>query len=805
MLSCLTLAAPIPAPLAAASGSLQLVGRGWGHGVGLSQWGAYGYAVDFGWSAGQILDHYYGNTVAGTTDNPSIAVRMLLHDDRQTAVVNDLGTLVVDGVSGGPWKSVVARESTQGVYTVWGRSDVVACPDQSVVLSAAAGWTIVASAVGPSVTIRTATDTTSTTSYAALPALCEPDGKVRSYRGIIRAVNGTDGENRTVTEVPLEQYLRSVVAKEMSASWANAGGGRGAQALQAQAVAARSYALAEDRYSYARTCDLQYCQAYLGAAVRSGLSSGYTAVEHPLIDAAVTATVGQVRRVGSTTGPIAYAMFSASSGGYTAPTALGYPARPDLGDATAGNPSNNWSVSIPLDTVQAAFPSIGTFTALVVVSRNGLGDLGGRVLLTRVEGSSGSVTVTGDQLRTKLGLKSNWFAVGGTTAALPPNTPNPGSDPCLGRMPPPTSPVAQPATAARFTAVSPVRLVDTRLGFGTADAPLGAGCTLVLHPQVDPSATAVALNLTSVTPDQSGFVTAYPCGVERPETSLIQALAGRVVAGMAIVPLGAGGNVCVYSRFATEIVVDLFGYYRPGVGDRFEPVAPVRRYDSRSGFARLAAGTIVRVPIVGQGAAPAGATAAALTIHALNATAPGFATVYPCSAEVPIVSSVNVLTGDNVTNHVEVALDTNGDVCIYVLTAMHLAVDLSGWYGPTATTEFYALTPNRVMDTRVNQGLPGAFVANRPRAIAMAGAGGVTTGVTAKAIVAEVTVVGPQSTGWATVYPCQATPPDLSMVRYTANGNSAAAVTGIVDGAGSWCVVTNKPADLLIDVAGYFG
>ena len=66
---------------------------------------------------------------------------------------------------------------------------------------------------GP-VTFTTQTDTTAATSYGSLLSVCEPGGKVRTYRGAIRAVNGTDGENRTVNEVPLEQYLRAVVAKD---------------------------------------------------------------------------------------------------------------------------------------------------------------------------------------------------------------------------------------------------------------------------------------------------------------------------------------------------------------------------------------------------------------------------------------------------------------------------------------------------------------------------------------------------------------------------------------------------------------
>ena len=67
-LSAVVVGAPVVAPSTAAAAEVvvTLDGAGNGHGFGLSQWGAYGYAVDHGWSAAQILDHYYNGTVAGS-------------------------------------------------------------------------------------------------------------------------------------------------------------------------------------------------------------------------------------------------------------------------------------------------------------------------------------------------------------------------------------------------------------------------------------------------------------------------------------------------------------------------------------------------------------------------------------------------------------------------------------------------------------------------------------------------------------------------------------------------------------------
>ncbi len=792
-------APPSAAPVRAAADTVVTIdGRGYGHGYGLSQWGAYGYAVDHGWTSAQILNHYYGGTVAGTVPLDSvITVRLQNLDDAQTAVVSESGGLVVDGVAGGPWKSVLAREVSPSVYSVWARTDAQVCPAASG-NPVSSGWTLVSGSVATQVNIRTQADTT-TAAFPSLPAVCEPGGKVKSYRGFIRAVNGTAGENRTVNIVPLEHYLRSVIAKEMSPSWATAGGGKGAQALQAQAVAARSYALAENKYSYAKTCDL-VCQYYMGAATRNSVGGAYTQVEYPGTDAAVLATAGVVRRVGTTSGAIAYTMFAASNGGWTAAgvgAQMPFPAVVDEGDDTSLNPNHTWTTTLVGSAITARYPAIGTFTSLTVLARNGYGEWGGRVTSIRITGASSSVTVTGDQFKSAFGLKANWFNVRGAT------TPPPPTDPCPGRTEPPIGAAPGAAAAARYTPLAPVRLIDTRDGTGTAASPLGGGCTLVVDPGLDPSVTAVAVNLTSVRPPTNAYVTAYPCGVARPDVSAIQALAGTTVAGMAVVPLSADGTFCVFTSAATALVVDLFGSYAPAVGDRFEPVSPSRLYDSRAG-ARVPAGTIVRIPVVTAGGAPAGASAAALTLHSTGATASGWATVFPCSAEVPLVSNINVLSGSSVTNHVEVALNGAGEVCVYVSTSMHVTLDFSGWFGAAATSEFFAVSPFRAVDTRNGIGLSGQFAANVGRAFVLAGQQGLPAAATLRAVMAEVTAVYPTSSGYLTVHPCLPAVPDLSMVRYAPYANAATTVVGPDDGSGRWCIASNRTVHVLVDVSGYF-
>jgi len=795
-----------PAEVAAVATPVDQVvldGGGNGHGVGLSQWGAYGYAVDHGWTATQILDHYYGGTESSAVPlDTKVRVRLTNLDNAQTALSVETGELVVEGFPGGPWKSVLIREGlTNGVYSVWARAEQVRCPaaggDPLV-----DGWTLVTDSAAGKVEVRTLADSSTVPDYHQMVAACEPSRTVRWYRGTIRALNDQSGANRTVNEVPLEQYLRTVIAMEMSPGWASAGGGKGAQALQAQAVAARSYALAYRWYSYAEVCDMT-CQSYFGAAFQTATGK-VRVVEAAATDAAVLATAGVVRRViGS--GAIALTMFSASNGGFTSPgtsAIMPFPAVADEGDDTSLNPSYRWTVTLTAAGLTAKYPSIGSLTGVTVLARNGFGEWGGRATSVRVEGTAASVTVTGAQFRTAMGLRDTLFSVRPTSPTEPPPPP-PVVDACDGRNEPTVSGAMPTVQATRFTPLAPVRLIDTRKGVGTAAVRLKGGCTLQVDPGLDASVASVAVNLTSVRAAANGYVVAYPCGVDRPVAAAVQSVANRVVAGMAVVPLGADGTFCVYSHTSTDMVIDLFGSYSAVAGSRFEPVTPTRLFDSRSSATPVSEGTVLRVKVAGKAGAPSTASAVSLTIHALAAARDGYLTAFPCGTPMPGVASVAVNAGGSVTNHVETAI-AGGDVCVFVSAPMQVIVDMGGWYGPTATTEYYAITPVRAVDTRSNVGLTGGFTAKVDRAVQLAGTNGLPPAARLRAVVAQVIAVGAAAPGYLTVHPCLAVAPSVSMVRYAVGSNSATSVAAPDDARGRWCVTASSSVHLVVDLSGYF-
>lgn len=410
--------------------ALSLRGHGFGHGRGMGQYGALGYALDHAWGYRQILDHYYGGTAAGQAPSGSpMTVDMSGRDGQDTIVAQERGELAVSpapGVScgGGSPCAVRITRTAAGTWRVYQGS---ACDGGT------GGWRVVADTVSARSVAVTATAGASDDRRDMLQ-LCEAAG-IRWLRGDLWAVD-TGSSQATVNHLPLDAYVRGVVPRESPASWGTLGGGRGEQALLAQAVAARSYALAEERWPYARTCDTTSCQVYGGRAFQASDGTyvdleGTT--EYAPSDQAVLQTAGEVRLVtprgGGPAPAIARTEFSSSTGGYSAGGT--FPAVPDDGDATSSNPNHTWAAQVPASAVESAFGAgLGPLLSLEVTGRNGLGDLGGRVTTLVLHFTGGDVRGTGPGLAAAVGLRSDWFEVmSQPTHPSPPGTPQQESDP----------------------------------------------------------------------------------------------------------------------------------------------------------------------------------------------------------------------------------------------------------------------------------------------------------------------------------------------------------------------------------------
>jgi len=387
-------------------------GRGNGHGRGLSQFGAYGWATAYGRSWQEILTFYYVNgtnnsisTLQPTDPSPEIRVRLVTFDGRsQVAMISRTGQLSVNAQ--GPYGAVLLREVSRNRYDIY----AAAAANCSFGTGVPSGFQLIASSIeAPTVAVPSSA-TSSGTAANDLIGLCEPptraipQGRLRYYRGSIQAINDADGANRVVNQVNIEEYLRGVVPRESPATWGSAANGAGMNALRAQAVAARTYALAQNRYSYARTCDTTSCQVYGGAALHT-IGDGPQVIEHPLTDAAIADTRGVVIRSGA--GTLVSTEYTSSNGGRTA--SGNFKAQQDDGDIAADALLQSWSRIFTAEQIEKKYPTIGVFTG-ITTEHDGLGgEWNGYALSVTISGTAGTVRRSGWDFRNDWDLYAPWY------------------------------------------------------------------------------------------------------------------------------------------------------------------------------------------------------------------------------------------------------------------------------------------------------------------------------------------------------------------------------------------------------------
>jgi SpoIID/LytB domain protein len=415
LLASCALALVVPATAAAAEevverpadGVFTVEGHGWGHGRGMSQWGAQG-AASMGVDAETILSAYYPGTTRAVL--PPAPIRVLLSTDegRDTDVLSAPGLQLTD----------VATGRTVPLPAGPSRWRVVPDPGGLRVEQQVAGsWTPfepggVPVLAGP---VRFGGPETVRVVFRS--------GASRDYRGVVQAVRTSATALQTVVVLPLEDYLLGVVPRESSASWRPA-------ALQAQAVAARSYSANKRARVAGRgtfdICDTTACQVFGGSALYSA-GGTRTALEPATTTAAVRATEGVVRTSGGT--PI-FAEFSSSNGGWSTRGDFPYlrPA-PDPWDGALPNGVHAWRAVLRASDLERRFPAVGTLRRVRITERDGNGAWGGRVRRVVLEGVSAAgtptaVTTTGAGVQgarpwpaTSDGLKSSWWRLTGAPAA----------------------------------------------------------------------------------------------------------------------------------------------------------------------------------------------------------------------------------------------------------------------------------------------------------------------------------------------------------------------------------------------------
>jgi SpoIID/LytB domain protein len=354
VLACLV-ALLIPAATARAELTWEITGRGWGHGIGMSQWGAFGYAKHGkGWQG--ILRHYYRHTKLRRANGGD--VRVLLEAGESSVDFTDATQACGENLEEQRTYTAVRNGSGVALRSADGE-DLGSCGDS---LQASGG--------------------------EAIRVIDEG-----AYRGTLVVVPRGDGGLYVINAVPLEGYVKGVVPNEMPSDWP-------ADALRAQAVAARSYGLATkasgepfDQYDDTRS------QVYGGLGSETAATNG-----------AVEATTGKVVKYG---GKVATTFYFSTSGGRTENiefSFLGADPTPYLKSVKDpfedSAPYHRWKETFSQSEMEAKLGSLvqGSLESIQVTKRG----RSPRIVSAKVVGSGGTTEVSGPTLQSRLGLRSTW-------------------------------------------------------------------------------------------------------------------------------------------------------------------------------------------------------------------------------------------------------------------------------------------------------------------------------------------------------------------------------------------------------------
>jgi stage II sporulation protein D len=348
--------------LAADASAYRIPGHGNGHGVGMSQYGAYGYAKN-GVGYRDILRHYYKHTEVRTTKSRKI--RVLLEDGPGT--ISFAGATAAGDRNFNHNKTYRARIRGSKIAFYHDGERLFSLPYPVLITSAYHSVRLGGTAIN-GIT----------------------DG---AYRGGIELRPSDSGGMTAINELSVDNYVRGVVPGEVPASWPG-------DALKAQAVAARSYALTThaggtlfDQYPDTRS------QVYRGMDGEQSRSN-----------AAVKATSREVVKYN---GDIATTYFFSTSGGRTENIENSFtgsdpvPYLKSVKDPYDGySPLHKWKIDYSKSEVRSRLSGLikGSFRGIRVVKRG----VSPRIVLADVVGSKGKIRVSGATLRSRLSLYDTW-------------------------------------------------------------------------------------------------------------------------------------------------------------------------------------------------------------------------------------------------------------------------------------------------------------------------------------------------------------------------------------------------------------
>jgi SpoIID/LytB domain protein len=781
------------------SGTFKLSGLGYGHGIGMSQFGAQGMGL-LGKTYRQIMKFYFpGTSFAQTKPSRQITVGLsgvvrstpqgngVVVLDRSKLVASNRGNPLdlpnrVGGASVTSFR-VVRGGNGLAVYAV---SKVKAVKVKGG-LDGAVTWRTVGSIADSRIAVSTST------------------GGKRLYRGYLQVKKGSSSV-LAISQVLLEDYLRSVVSHEVPSSWT-------AAALRAQAVAARSYALTSQATARAThrpydICDNTNCQAYEPIGGESRAESR-----------AVKATRGIYLRSG---GQPVLAMFSSANGGYSVSGGRPYlVAQPDPYDGVVTGSANwghAWDTSVRANEIEHSWPQIGRLQKLKVLGRDGNGQWGGRVLSVGLVGSKSTVTVSADTFRWAVGLKSTWWTVtnadGSSRAPAknvrvsrrdmsaivrwgPPDTKrtvrgyritvshtdktyrvkagarkvrvkgltngkeyraNVAAVYRSGRGPKTASPAFVPSSAySYFQPLTARRIVDR--GDTPSQAHGGQVAATVIGSGRAPVAgtRSVSVRLIAKSAHQPGRLKVWPCGA--PERSQVAATypASGSTTGVATVQVGSRDRVCAAATTGlSSLRVDLLGYYTSsGLGTKsLRAVAARRLVNSVTGKGwsggRLRSGEPQTVRIAGRQGVPSGVRNVVLSLGLVHPSENATLSIVAPGTPVQLGAAVWSPHRAWRTGTIVARLDDQGRLPLRLTAGRaDVQVDVLGWFRPQdgqRAGRYRTVKGVQVLDPS------STLAAGDAKAVRVSGGGGTGVPASASAVVLQA-LASSNSDGYLTVKP----------------------------------------------------
>jgi len=370
----------------------------------------------------------------------------------------------------------------------------------------------------------------------------------------------------------------------------------------------------------------------------------------------------------------------------------------------------------------------------------------------------------------------------------------------------------------QYFPVTPCRVVDTRSTTGPFGGPTMAANSARVFPipsgscNIPASAAAYALNVTVIPHAPLGYLTIWPAGQPQPAVSTLNSLNMLVKANAAIVPAGVGGGVSVFVTGATDVLIDVNGYFAPAEtgGLAFYPVPPCRIMDTRNGTGALAgpalaAGQTRAIPVPASSCGiPSTAGAYSLNLTVVPTASLGYLTVWPTGASIPVVSVLNAYTGAVTANAAIAPTGTGGSINVYATDRTDLIVDINGYFAPAGIggLSFYGVNPCRVVDTRNPSGPLGgpALTGVRSFPIATSPCGLPSQ---AQAYSLNATVVPQGILGFLTLWPAGGATPTVSTLN-SLDGSVVSNAAIVPASNGAIDTLAPTPTALILDVNGYF-